>query len=314
MSLFKKVVVGTLIVASVSVGIGAYIIYETGYSPKDLANDLRQVLDGRDVDFEMGPLYPLDYKENYEIQGKEKIALQTKLGEITVVPYDGDELVLTIEGEVAEKYTNNFLEVKETGPSLEIKLFDRSKNISFFSKESHELEITLQIPKAYEKQLNLATISEDIEVNDLKLAGLTLDTISGEVEVYGGQMDEIDLSTVSGDAVVDSQVKFIKGESVSADVSLKQVKGFKVNTVSGDLEVYLEDRLEESKADTVSGNVVIEILGQKEVSYDFDTVSGNITIETQNREISVGKAAKNKGLNGNVVKISTVSGDITLKN
>ena len=52
----------------------------------------------------------------------------------------------------------------------------------------------------------------------------------------------------------------------------------------------------------------------RQIAYDFETVSGNITIERLGSELNLGNKTMNKGINTNLVKISAVSGDITLNN
>ncbi len=314
MSLFKKIVVTTLVVASVSIGIGAYIIYEKGYSLNDLNNDFEKIVDGDNLELELGNLKSLSFEERYSISGKDKVTLETKLGDVKVVAYEGDEVILTIKGEVAEKYQKDYLQVKETPEGINIKLFDRIRNLSFFRRNSNNLVITLKIPVDYKKNLELTTVSGQIEVTDTNLDILTITSISGEVDLQGGSQKEVVFSMVSGDLSADSTAGYIKGETVSGDVTLKKTKGFNVSTISGDLSVYLYDEPIKGQGETVSGDLYIEIVGSKEVSYDFETVSGDITIETLGRVQSLGKSAKYMGLNENIVKGSSVSGDLTLKN
>lgn len=300
--------------ASVSIGIGAYIIYERGYSVNDLGKDIEKILDGDDLELDLGNLKSISFEEKYILTGKEIISLEAKMGDVLVVPYDGDDLILTIQGEVAEKYHQNYIEIKETSNEIHFSLFDRMKSQSFFQRNSNNLVVTLKIPLKYQKNLALTTVFSEIEIIDVNLASLTVTSISGDVEVQGGIQDELVFELVSGDINVDSEVLQIKGETVSGDVSLKKIRGFTIDTISGDLEVVLTDEPLKSQGETVSGNLTIEILGNMEISYDFETVSGDITIETFGSELTLGKSAKNKGLNENIVKASTVSGDITLKN
>ncbi len=314
MSLFKKIVVGTLIVASVSIGIGAYIIYEKGYSTNDLGQDFKKLLDGEQVQLDLGNLKSLSFEGSYILNGKDKITLDTNLGDVQVSTYDGNDLILMVEGEVAERYYKNYLQVKETSGELTFKLFDGLKRPSFFRKESNNLMITLKVPKAYSEDMEISTIAGDIQGNELTLGELTLNSISGDVDILRGNQDEVLFSMISGDLNVDGEVAYISGDSVSGDVTLKNATGFDVETVSGDLVISSYDQPENSQVESVSGNIRIEILGKKEVSYDFETISGEITVETLGRVLSLGKTAKNKGTNGNIVKGSTVSGDILLKN
>lgn len=314
MSLFKKIMVVTLIIASVSIGIGAYIIYERGYSMDNLSSDISQLLDGENIDFDIGSLEPLSFSGNYSLENKTDIVLSTSLGEVTVITHDGEELMLSIDGQVSKKYLKDYLDVKETSNQITFKLFDHSRNRALISRGADNLEIILRIPKAFTDSLKLANISDDISVNSIELSRLKIETVSGEIDIDDALIDELDLATVSGDIEVTSQVGFVRAESVSGDLTLKNVEGFKIDSVSGDLEIDLKEDFKESKADSVSGNITLNSIGRSEINYDFETISGNITINRLGSELDLGNRAKNKGLNTNLVKTSTIRGDITLNN
>ncbi len=314
MSTFKKIMVVTLMVASVSIGIGAYIIYERGYSVDNFSKDISKLFDGEDMDIELGPLETLSFSENYFVSDKTSINLHALLGEINVSSYDGEELILSIEGQVAKQYLKDYIDVKETNDQITFELFHSSRKSNFLSREANDLEITLKIPKNYGENLNISNISDDITVTDLSLSSLKIETTSGEVDIYEGEIDELNLATVSGDVDVESQVGFVYGESVSGDLYLGNTQGFKINSVSGDVDINLYHLPKESQGESVSGNITLNILGRGEIAYDFETVSGNITIERLGSELNLGNKTMNKGINTNLVKISAVSGDITLNN
>ena len=54
MSGFKKIVVTTLIIASVSIGIGAYIIFESGLGTGEIAEEIRNLIGGNEISINLG--------------------------------------------------------------------------------------------------------------------------------------------------------------------------------------------------------------------------------------------------------------------
>lgn len=314
MSVFKKVVVTTLIIASVSIGIGAYIIYERGYGTENFTRDLSQLIEGEDLDIEFGDLEPLNFAKNYPLGNKKKITVITKLGEVNISPYDGDEIRLYIEGEVSDKFLEDYLKVRDTEDEIRFELFDRARNRFFLTREADGVEISLEIPRGFDQNLRVENISDDIDVRNLNLLTIDIETVSGDIEIENGKINEINFSTVSGDVDMDSQVEFANVESVSGDILLEQTKGFDVETVSGDAIIYLNNDFTKSQGESVSGDITLNMIGRSEISYDFESVSGNITINLDDNEINLGNKAKNKGLNDKIVKINTISGNITLKN
>lgn len=130
-------------------------------------------------------------------------------------------------------------------------------------------------------------------------ADLEVDTVSADIDVNGMASRELSLESVSGDITANGAPHRAKVESVSGDAKLTFNSGdVDVNTVSGD--VTLGGRLNgEVSVETVAGDVRVDTKGEKLSNFRSGTVSGDIQVRM--------------GLAGDgVVKMESVSGDLLL--
>ncbi len=131
------------------------------------------------------------------------------------------------------------------------------------------------------------------------LAELEIDTVSADIDVHGMASREISLESVSGDITANGAPGRAKVESVSGDIMLTFNSGnVSVSTVSGDL--VLSGRLNgKLSLETVAGDVRVDSKGERLSSFRAGTVSGDILARTG---LSV----------DGVVKMESVSGDLLL--
>lgn len=130
-------------------------------------------------------------------------------------------------------------------------------------------------------------------------AELEIDTVSADIDVHGMASREMSLESVSGDIVANGAPGRATVESVSGDITLTFNSGnVSVSTVSGDL--VLSGRLNgKVSLETVAGDVRMDSKAEKLSSFRAGTVSGDI------------QARMALAVDG-VVKMESVSGDLLL--
>ena len=132
------------------------------------------------------------------------------------------------------------------------------------------------------------------------LADLEIETVSADIDVHGVAPRELSLESVSGDIVANGAPREARVESVSGDVRLTlNSRDVSVDTVSGELS--LQGRLDgEVSMESVSGNLRMDSLGERVRSLSAATVSGDMDLKT--------------GLaNGGEIRTESVSGDLLLR-
>ncbi len=130
-------------------------------------------------------------------------------------------------------------------------------------------------------------------------AELEVDTVSADIDVHGMASREMSLESVSGDIAANGAPGRAKVESVSGDIRLTfNSSNVDVSTVSGDL--VLNGRLNgKVSLETVAGDVRVDSKGERLTSFRAGTVSGDI----QARMALAGDG---------IVKMESVSGDLLL--
>lgn len=150
-------------------------------------------------------------------------------------------------------------------------------------------EIELRVPATIE-QLSISTASGDISVVD-RIGDMTLHTASGD----------IDVQACSGNVVV---------SSVSGDIELEHcTEDMAVETTSGGVELEMDEQSNRVKIATVSGDVELRYPEDFDAMVCWATVSGDIDHDG----VAVGTRTIQIGEGLTPIKISTVSGDITIK-
>ncbi len=131
------------------------------------------------------------------------------------------------------------------------------------------------------------------------LADLEIETVSADIDVHGIASRELSLESVSGDIVANGAPREARIESVSGDVRLVLNSGdVSVDTVSGELS--LQGRLDgEVSMESVSGNLRLDSVGERLRSMSAGTVSGDMDLKLALQD-------------GGEIRTESVSGDLLL--
>ena len=132
------------------------------------------------------------------------------------------------------------------------------------------------------------------------LADLEIETVSADIDVHGIASRELSLESVSGDIVANGAPREARVESVSGDVRLVlNSSDVSVDTVSGELS--LQGRLNgEVLMESVSGNLRLDSIGERLRSMSAGTVSGDMDLKLALQD-------------GGEIRTESVSGDLLLR-
>ena len=130
-------------------------------------------------------------------------------------------------------------------------------------------------------------------------AELEIETVSADIDVHGVAPRELSLQSVSGDIVANGAPRRASVESVSGDVNLTfNSSEIEASTVSGDLVV--AGRLTgEASVETVSGDLRFDSRGERLRKFSAGSVSGNIAAR-----LALAEAGE--------IRMESVSGDLGL--
>ncbi|MGN0184168.1 MAG: DUF4097 family beta strand repeat-containing protein [Aristaeellaceae bacterium] len=144
-----------------------------------------------------------------------------------------------------------------------------------------EPELTLLLPERDYAEVQLHSVSGDMDVTGLRIDALAMDTTSGEIELAKLTLGSLDVETVSGDIeMLDSVASGdVRIRSTSGEIELERADAanFEISTVSGDVEGSL-----------CSGK-----------TFDVHSVSGDVKLP--------------QSASGGTFKASTTSGDVEIR-
>ena len=131
-------------------------------------------------------------------------------------------------------------------------------------------------------------------------AELEVETVSADIEVHGVASRELSLQSISGDVAANGAPRRASVESISGDVNLTfNSSEVEASTVSGELVVV--GRLTgEASVETVSGDLRFDSRGERLRKFNAGTVSGNI-------------AARLALADAGEIRMESVSGDLGLE-
>lgn len=184
-------------------------------------------------------------------------------------------------------------------------------------------DVTLCIPRIFDKPINVLTTSGDIEARDIHVTDLNLTSTSGEISVElfaplnrgaftttSGDIDieadanDVQISTVSGDVEIHGDYDHLKFASTSGDVELEaKVRQCDFSSVSGDLDLRFTGALSLINGSTTSGDIDVEL--------PDDTGMNSIDVHSRSGDISMRRSGR-MGSRTVTGSIWSVSGDIEI--
>lgn len=157
------------------------------------------------------------------------------------------------------------------GSRLEVKFSKKLKNISWnvgSSMPSKDLIVT--VPRDWAgKELEVHSVSADVEIRDLELEEVEYQGVSGECLVENSKVGELSVQTVSGNVTVNGEIWELECESVSADCDLTVTnvpREISMEGVSGNLKLTLPE----------NAGFTVELDGlNKDLDTDFEVTYAN---------------------------------------
>lgn len=186
-----------------------------------------------------------------------------------------------------------------------------------FSTASGDVDIRDGVLEA--DKITLKTASGDMELDSLDVRRLEVTTASGDLDLTGSTCGELLFRSASGDLDGSDVTAAVLAQTVSGDVSLTGcIRALKADTASGDLE--LDTRIFPASVElsTKSGDCTVRIPDNDGFLLRAHTVSGELyssfpLTAAGPQYTGTSESAYKDGGDGRVFHISTVSGDIELR-
>lgn len=261
---------------------------------------------------------PVD--ERRPLKADARVSVSNIAGLVEVETWDRNELHLT--GTLGDEVEELEIRGSESSLSIEPRVPERTRNIG-------PTVLKLKVPAGV--SLDAETVSADIRVRGLRGA-IDAESVSGDVQL-DVLSKRVEASSVSGDVTLTAPAEETRIESVSGNVTVRGARGeLRSESVSGDLHVEAR-AVRRLQAETVSGDLTLDLELVEPAEVSVETLSGevelvlprlpegNLEMETFSGELESaftpgpGRAKEyvHEGKGGGHVKLSSFSGDITLK-
>ena len=205
--------------------------------------------------------------ERHPVASGGRVEVSNIAGKVTVRGWDRNEVQLT--GTLAD------------GLSLEQ---DRSSNRVRWEvkyprgRNNGDARLELRVPRAVEVQLG--TVSADVDLSGVDLQRLAVNTVSGDLLV-GGSAAEATLATVSGDVNAQLKTPRLAARTVSGQLNIGggATGDVSVESVSGDVGMQT-GRVQRVAVESVSGGITIRSSALAAGgSLRAETVSGDVSVQ-----------------------------------
>ena len=230
----------------------------------------------------------LPYHAEYTVpaDGVTELDLSWTSGDVTVQPWNGDNILLEENSEVELTEDRRLLYAVEDG-ELKVRFDDQpGRNVTW------RKALIVWLPQSLAEslaKLDVETTSAEVTVLDLTAAEVDIVTVSGGVYTRGG-FPQVDVSTTSGSAYLSGSFGELDFSSVSGDVTLETNEVFRLD------------------AETTSGSVCLRLPEDMGLTLDFDSTSGDIRAKDQDHPFAGRKGHLTLGDGASCADITTTSG------
>ena len=238
-----------------------------------------------------------DFQRSYNLGAGGSVSVRNISGDVVVTGYDGQAIIVTgsKHGRDSDKVT---FDDRSAGGVVDVRVQypERCENCNV------DVRFEVKVPRNTAYKFN------------------SFSSVSGNVSVTG-VTGELSAKTVSGETTVNNVNGTVNASSVSGDVHVGKVEGtVSAKSTSGSVEVEivsLEGMGNSMEFASVSGDVSVKLPGNLDAEVKLSSLSGRLKtdfpLEIEESKPGQGrKAAGRLGSGSRNLKISTVSGDVSL--
>ena len=208
-----------------------------------------------------------DVNEIRDVNKDVKIDISNISGSVSIVGWDKSEVKVegTLEEDVKE------LEIEGNKSRLKIKV-----RIPRYRNNNHaSAYLVIHVP--YQSQLDVSTVSAEIDINGIESREMEVGSVSGSINA-DVECDIIDLETVSGKINLSGKGKEVESSSVSGSLKVEgDFRKIDCGTVSGRIKVEANN-IENGEFGTTSGRIIFNGGVKGNGRFKFKSVSGSIDI------------------------------------
>jgi len=209
--------------------------------------------------------------------GLTSINIDWVAGHVTVLPYDGNEIMVT-ESAQRQLRDNERFAVSTSGDTLVIRFTERPQR----RMPAKQLEVL--VPRELGENMTLLkidTVSGGVSANEIGAERLSVESVSGSVNI-SGDFARADFSSVSGALIFNNAAprSRVDVDSTSGAINLTgNFDNVDVNNVSGSIAITSSVVPGTLSVNTVSGSTTVTIPNEGTITVSHSSVSGRFSSE-----------------------------------
>jgi len=214
--------------------------------------------------------------QNFTFEDIHSMDIRTVSGDIRICPGNGAKLKVELK--------NDLDDPDRLDPIVEAEQGELSIEEHFTGNHvSGEISWTVYLPKSIElKRVKCRSASGNMSFEGFKTEFIQAKSASGEALIDSVYAKEVEVSTASGSVAVQaSDVDFVTIESASGDISLSSVrsKEQELSTASGSITLENVKIEEQSKIESASGDVELDLLQLPPLGLEVSSASSDVTLK-----------------------------------
>ena len=210
---------------------------------------------------------PIDQTRPLDPRGR--VEIDNLKGRVEVRAWDRPEV--KISGSLGAGVEKLSVDGDRSALRIEVKYPHRANN-------TEPTVLVVQVP--LQADLEISTVSANIDVHGVAPRELSLESVSGNIVVVGAPR-RASVESVSGDVMLTINSGDVEASAVSGDLTLNgRLNGeLSVETVSGNLRVDNKgERVRRLSASTVSGDMTLNVALAPDGQISMESVSGDLTL------------------------------------
>jgi len=248
-------------------------------------------------------------KKTYSINNITEFDFETANIPVKVITTNGENIILTT-------ISDEKLEIKENKDGSELKVevspalpfYKHIFNISFSFDNT---TIVLEIPRKYNKKLNIKTKNATINASNLNVT-FEGETKNGEINITN-ITGNVELETTNGELIVDNVKGMVNLETTNGSINVTNADSiYKLKSKNGEINARGNELLKDGSIKTTNGNIKLKInhlRGNNEIS----STNGKVSLLTNKGEFTISKFYKNEVEDTNKdIVIKTTNDDVSV--
>lgn len=243
--------------------------------------------------------FSINQTQESNIDGIDKFEFVSVSADMDIIFADTDKVTVTLKGTYRSSRGTVELKKETIGNTVRIYV-DYPKLSGIFNWNETDYIITMPRDMG-DREVKFFTVSGDIDIPaGFEARKISANSTSGNVKAADVTCDDFNFGNVSG--------KLDLTGSISGDL--------RVDTVSGNTDVYVKSEMDLLYVNSVSGDVDVYVGNDIDFRFDFSTVSGSFdcdfpVYESGGRNDRKGYTDENADMQ---IDINTVSGDLRIRN